>query len=294
MLMGVDPRSECQLSKIDDAIKQGEFFKDSNPADIVIGSKLAEILEVSLGDRLVVTLAQAEGGELSQNMFRISGIYSFDMKELDTGMAFIRLPVAQKMLGIGDNIHEIAIKFKDIELALQEDLPFWQKYSSNGNEAISWTKILPQLKAVFDASGISRAIMMVILGIVVIFGIINTLFMSLYERLFEFGVLRAVGTRPWGVGKLMLFEAGALGVVSVIVGLVIGGLLNLVFFNVGIDYRGIEFAGSMIQEIIYPVLKWSQFVVYPLGVFLFTFIIGLYPAIVAARMSIAEAMRKSL
>ena len=294
LLMGVEPETEKYLSKMDNAINQGDFFSGNSPRDIVIGSKLAETREVSLGDRVVVTVAQAKTGDLSQEMFRISGIYNFDIKEMDTGMAFVRLSVAQRMLGIGSGVHQIAIKFKDTQTALMADSPFWEKYSRFGNEAVPWTTLLPQMKAVLSMTDISLLFMAVILGVVVIFGIINTLFMSLYERMFEFAVMRAVGTRPGGLRKLIILEAGALAVISIILGIVLGMILTAILSHTGIDYRGIEFAGTTFHELIYPVVSVGHYIIFPIGVFIFTIIVGLYPAWVAGRLRIADALRKSL
>lgn len=294
LLVGIVPETEKDLSQVDDAVNQGHYFGGGSVHEIVIGSKLADTLEASLGDRLVVTVAQAETGDLSQEMFRISGIYHFNIKEMDTGMAFIRLEKAQQMLGIGNRVHQVALKFKDKTYAVQEELPFWNKYSQDNNEAVSWTKLLPQLKAVFDMSGISLLVMGLILAVVVVFGIINTLFMSLYERMFEFGVLRAVGTRSAGVRKLIIFEAGALGVVSIILGIILGFIVTWIFAKTGVDYRGIEFAGTTFKDMLYPEMNIMQFIFYPIGVFIFMLIVGLYPAFVAGRMSIANALRKSL
>jgi ABC-type lipoprotein release transport system permease subunit len=294
MFMGVEPETEKYLSKMDNAIDQGDFFSGNNPRDIIIGSNLAETLEVSLGDRVVVTVAQAKTGDLSQEMFRISGIYHFDIKEMDTGMAFVRLSVAQRMLGIGSGVHQIAIKFKDTQTALRADSPFWEKYSRFGNEAVPWTTVLPQMKAVLSMTDISLLFMALILGAVVIFGIINTLFMSLYERMFEFAVMRAVGTRPGGLRKLIILEAGALAVISIILGVILGMILTAILSHTGIDYRGIEFAGATFHELIYPVVSLEHYIIFPIGVFIFTIIVGLYPAWVAGRLRIADALRKSL
>ncbi len=294
LLVGVEPETEKYLSQIDDAIRDGEYFDGDNIHSIIIGSKLAEVLEVNVGDRVVATVSQAGTGDLSQEMFRILGIYHFNIKEMDTGMAFIRLSKAQQMLGIGENIHQIAIKFKDMQTAVEKDLPFWKKYSQDGNEAVSWTTLLPQLKAVFDMSGISLLVMGLILASVVVFGIINTLFMSLYERMFEFGVLRAVGTRSSGVRKLVIFEAGALGVISIILGVILGLVTTLILAKTGVDYRGIEFAGTTFKDLLYPEMTLAQFIIYPIGVFIFMIIVGLYPAYVAGKMKIADALRKSL
>jgi ABC-type lipoprotein release transport system permease subunit len=293
-MVGVQPQKEKFVSKIDEAIREGTFFQEDNPRSILIGKELAEILEVELGDRVVVTVSQAKSGDLSQEMFRVSGIFSFNAQEMDKGMIFIKLEKAQEMMNLDGGIHEIAVHFKNIQWSLQPDLSFWQKYSRWGNEAVSWTEILPQMMAVWDLTYLSRLVMSVIIAAVVVFGIINTLFMSLYERLFEFGVLRAVGTRSGGIRKLMVFEAGALGIISAVIGIILGLALTGIFAHTGIDYRGIEFAGSTIQELIYPVLRVYQFIYYPLGVIAFISLVGLYPAISASRMSITKAMRRSL
>ena len=292
-LVGIHPPTEKFLSLIDDAITEGVYFEGNNSRDIVIGAKLAEILETELGDRVVVTVAQAESGDLSQEMFRVSGIYRFVGEEMNSGMAFVRIGKAQEMLAIGSGIHDLAIKFTDAADAQDTTLLFWDTYSQSGNEVLSWTELMSQLKAILDITTYSKYIMGVVLFGVVVFGIINTLFMSLYERMFEFGVLRAIGTRPFGMARVVLFEAGALAVVSIGLGAILGFVLTAVFTRVGINYTGIEMMGVTIQEFIYPVLKVQQFIIYPISVFIFTIIAGLYPARHVAKMAPVDAMRRS-
>ena len=293
LLVGVHPPTEKFLSQIDDAITEGVYFEGDNNRDIVIGAELAEILEIGLGDRVVMTVAQAESGDLSQEMFRISGIYNFAGQEMNSGMAFVRIEKAQEMLAIGREVHEIAIKFTAIAYAQDPTLPFWETYSQHGNEVLSWTELMSQLTVILEMTKYSKYIMGVILFFVVIFGIINTLFMSLYERMFEFGVLRAVGTRPFGMARVILFEAGALAVVSIGLGMVLGFLVTALLNYTGIDYTGIEMVGVTIQEFIYPIMTVEQFIIYPVWLFIFTIIAGIYPARYAAKMSPAAAMRRS-
>ncbi|MDE0481931.1 MAG: FtsX-like permease family protein [Candidatus Poribacteria bacterium] len=292
-LVGVQPSTEKFLSQIDDAITEGVFFEKTNEHDIVIGSKLAEILEVELGDKVVVTVVQAGSGDYFEDWFRVSGIYYFADTAMNSGMAFVRLKKAQQMLAIGNNVHEIAIKFTSTEYGQNKQVPFWETYSQHGNEALSWTEILPQLPKVFAMSEYSKYIMGIVLFGVVIFGIINTLFMSLYERMFEYGVLRAVGTRSFGMARIILFEAGALAIVSIVIGVILGFVLTAVFANVGLDYTGNEMMGVTVQEFIFPVLTIEQFIIYPVAVFVFTIIAGLYPAWHVAKMSPVDAMRRS-
>jgi ABC-type lipoprotein release transport system permease subunit len=293
-LVGIDPATERDISEIDEAITAGRYFSGENERDILIGSKLAETLQVALGDRLVVTVAQAGTGDLSQDLFRVSGIFRFNIAEMDRGMAFVRLAKAREMLGIGDNAHEIVLAFSDPEFGSDANLYIWKKYSQFGNEAFGWPTLLPQMRAAFELSRYSTYLMGLILFAIVALGIVNTLFMSLHERMFEFGVLRAVGTRPFAIARLIVFEAASLAILSIVLGSILGLIVTFITASIGIDYTGIEYVGITFRKLIYPVLKMHQFVEYPLWVFLFTTLVGLYPAIYAARMRPSAAMRRSL
>jgi len=292
-IVGINPATERALSKIDEALEEGEYFTGDNPRDIVIGQKLAEILDAELGDRIVLTVSEAETGDLSQDLFRVSGIYQFGIREMDRAMAFIRLEKAQEMLNLQNGVHEIAIDFTSAEYGRNDDLPFYNRFSQWGNDAQGWIDVQPELAAYLELSQFSTYIVGVILFGVVALGIINTLFMSLHERMFEFGVLRAVGTRPLAMGRLVVFEAAALSVISIGVGIILGYLVTYITTLTGIDYTGLEFLGVTIQEMIYPVMNIRQFIEFPILVFLFTTIIGIYPAWHAARMRPAEALRRS-
>jgi ABC-type lipoprotein release transport system permease subunit len=292
-LVGIDPDLEKNNSEIDEAIVKGSYFSSRETRDIVIGQKLAEILQVELGDRLVVTVSQAGTGMLAQDLFRVSGIFRLKIPEMDRSMVFVRLPKAQEMLGIGNSIHSIVLTFRDAKYGSDSALPFWKKYSQFGNEAAGWPVIMPQLNAVFEMSKFSIYLIGLILFGIVALGIVNTLFMSLHERMFEFGVLRAVGTRPLGIARLIVCEAGSLAIVSIIMGCILGLIISLIVAKTGIDYTGIEYVGVTFRKLIYPGLRIRQFIEYPLWVFFFTLFAGLYPAIHAARMSPAAAMRRS-
>lgn len=298
MMIGIAPDSERKFSKLAEAVSEGSFFeagaRGANPQDIIIGAKLAETLQAQLGDRLVLTAAQAGTDELSQEMFRVSGIFRFAIDEMDKGMVFVRLSKAQEMLNLKHGIHQIALTLKDPELALNDADPIWKDYSKGGNEAVGWPVLFPQLKAVSSLAGFFTAIIGVLLFGIIALGIINTLFMSVYERMFEFGVLRAVGTRPGGIRKLVVYEAGALGLLSCGLGIVLGFVVTFIICKTGLDYRGIEYMGVSFKDLLYPVMTVEQFIIYPIIVFLFTVLVGLYPAGYASKMGIGKAMRRTL
>jgi ABC-type lipoprotein release transport system permease subunit len=158
---------------------------------------------------------------------------------------------------------------------------------------MGWTRILPQLSTALGMTGFSLTIVGLILFAVVSLGIVNTLFMSLYERMFEFGVLRAVGTRPGSIFRLIVSEAAALAAIAVLLGIVLSLAALWIVGQIGIDYTGIEYAGVTFREKIYPVMRPAQFVLYPCCVFALTLLVSIYPATYAARLTPARAMRKS-
>jgi ABC-type antimicrobial peptide transport system permease subunit len=118
--------------------------------------------------------------------------------------------------------------------------------------------------------------------------------MSLHERMFEFGVLRAVGTRPVNMSLMIFFEAASLSLISILFGLGLGFLVMYIFSVYGINYRGIEFAGVTIMELIYPVQTLRQFTLFPALIFMFSLIAAAYPAVFAAKLTPAKAMQRSM
>lgn len=292
LLYGLDPGAERGLSRLDRAVERGSFLKEDGDS-VVLGRRLAGTLGVDLGDRVVITAAAARGGDLAQALFRVGGIMDSGSRKMDSDLAFIRLDRAQKLLNLGDGFHEIAVDFRDARTAEDGHSPFWKKYG-DGNEAEGWPELAPELAAAKEMSAFGILITAVILSGIVALGIMNTLFMSLYERMFEFGVLRAVGTRPWRMGLMIVGEAAVLALLSSAAGIAIGFAACRVVGIHGLDYTGVDFAGVTMLEPIRPVARALQYWLYPAALFVFTLLVSLYPAVYAARMNPVKAMRRSL
>jgi len=294
LLYGISPAREKGVSQLARVVVEGDYLPDNDTQKILIGRDLADTLSAEVGSLVVVTVAQAGTGDLSQAMFRVGGIFKFNVREMDGGMAFIPLPKAQDMLDLAAGFHEIAVNFQDLALADDKTRPFWSLAARGDNAAQNWRELMPELDAALDLTDFALGLMALILLGVVSLGIVNTLFMSLYERMFEFGVLRAVGTRPVRMALMILAEAGLLAGVSIAIGIVLGLAVTLIFQWHGLDYSGIDYAGVTFQEPLTPIFRLYQYYVYPALLFAFTLVVGLYPAIYAARLNPTKAMRKSL
>ncbi len=293
MLWGIEPEAERPLSHLDDNIRSGSYLSPRDTLGILLGTRLAGILEVEVGDRIVVSVAQAGSGDLSQRLFRVQGVFAFGSKEFDRRMACIHIRTAQKMLSVGAP-HELALRLSNPQIARDTTHALWREYSGSKNLAESWPQLMPQLRAVLDMSSFGLVIMGVILFGIVSFGIVNTLFMSLYERMFEFGVLKAVGTRAGGLWRMVVFEATSLACISCIIGVVLGIVVLVITSYTGINYQGIEISGVTIQHSIYPVFRPYQLWLYPIFVVFFTTLVGMYPALYAARLQPADTLRRLL
>jgi ABC-type lipoprotein release transport system permease subunit len=292
MIYGVDALKEAQVSKLKLAMTEGHYLSAAD-GEIVIGEQLADLLEISLGDRLVVTVSEANGGDLSQALFRVSGLFSFNDRGMDIGMAFINLSQAQKLLNI-TGVHEIALRLQNLEQADDKSLGFWKTLNNDTIETLNWQELIPQLSSMLAMTKYSTLIVSIIMYILVCLGLINTMFMSIFERQTEFGILLAIGTRPKQLFYQIMLEGFLIGTLSVTAGLFMAFIFCSWGSVVGIDYSELEMSGMTLNEPIYLILDVSSFATIATATLAVTLIASLYPAFHAARLQPSFAMRKTL
>lgn len=294
-IVGIEPEMERNLSKIYEGLVQGEFLDQQEGGEpVLIGEPLAELLEVELGDRLVVSLNNYRLNDLEQRLFRVNGIFRVGAKMFDENLVFIPLSVAQSMLGAEGGVHEIAVNFIDTDMSADSTLPIWSLISDDQVTAQGWPELMPDLAALTATFDISMIIIFSILFVVAILGIINALFMSIFERTYEFGVLLAIGTRRRFLFMLIVVEALMLGLISCVIGVVVGYLVIAVIGDIGINYGGMEISGVALAEILRTETRPVHFTWYPISVFLLTVAGSLYPGFYAMRIVPAKALHKSL
>ena len=292
IVYGVDAVKEAKVSKLKLAMTQGNYLSGID-GEIILGEQLADLLEISLGDRLVITVSEAHGGDLSQALFRVSGLFSFNERTMDTGMAFINLSQGQSLLNIS-GVHEVALRLQHLEQAEDKDLAFWQILNNDEIETLSWQALIPQLSSMFAMTEYSTLIVSIIMYILVCLGLINTMFMSIFERQTEFGILLAIGTRSKQLFYQIMLEGFFIGLLSVVVGLFLAFIFCYWGAIVGIDYSAIEMSGMTLNEPIYLVLDATSFALMGSATLAVTLIACIYPALHAAGLQPSFAMRKTL
>lgn len=292
MIIGIDGEKESQISKLKKSTIKGNYLSGEK-GEILLGSLLADLLEVDLGDRIVVTLSQANGGELSQELFRVSGIFSFNDRNMDNTIAFINLEQSQQLLNI-NGVHQVALIFETAEAIDNKNLPIWQDLNTHNLETLDWLELTPQLAGILGMVNYTTLIIALIMYILVALGLINTMLMSIFERRNEFGILLAIGTRPRQLFWQIMCEGFFIGAISMVVGLFIGGSISLWASINGLRYDDLEMMGATINEPIYAMIDYLSFIELSISILLITLLACLYPALHAARLQPSDAMRKTL
>ena len=132
----------------------------------------------------------------------------------------------------------------------------------------------------------------VLVFVILSFGIINTISMSLAERLHEFGVMRAVGTEPRRLAALVVTEAVLLGLVGALPGVAVGLAGSAWLARVGIDVSDVSSYGVTLTEPIYPSPDVPGTLAVAAAFAGLTALTSLFSAIRAARIEPVEAMRR--
>ncbi len=293
LIYGVDAEQEPGVSRIRDAIVEGDYLT-GQPRELLLGTGMADLLEVELGDRIILTAAAVDTNELSQELFRVSGILKFGPEEMDETMAFINLEKAQAVFGMQGKLHQIALRFSDPELPKNADLPIFTELTEGDIEAVGWLDLQPAFGAMLEMTNYSTALVGIILFTLTSLGVINSMFMSIYERIYEFGVIKAVGTRPLEIIVLVLVEALLLALFSCAIGIALGYIATDYFSTNGIPMGKMEVSGIVIDGNMYTRPALYQFINFPIYVTLLTVAAAIYPAVFASRIVPTRALQKAL
>lgn len=252
-LIGVDPRAERAVTNWADRLADGRYIE--GPGEVMVGLDLARKMELELGTRLVATMADIETGEARAEALRIVGVLATGDQSLDTGSVIVDLGLAQRMMGIGEAIHEVALSLPIDAGDRARIEQFTAPLAGAGREVVAWHVVNPPLAGMLDMQGVYLGIFIGVVFFIVAFGIVNTLAMSLAERRHEFGVLRALGTTPRRLAGLVLCEAACLGLVGAVPGALLGAALTLWLGHAGLDMGGVSQGGVTFTDPIYPALS---------------------------------------
>ena len=290
-MVGIEPRAEAKVSFIGSAISRGRYLAQDDSNGILVGKALLEKFETKIGHKLVL-MSQDKEQEIASRAFRIVGVFRAEMESTEKQFVFVTRSAGQKMLKLGNGISEIAILLPhgyenlDVYNKLKAALP------SDQFEIHSWRELLPFQTAYLRILDGFMWFWFLVVFVAMGFGIVNTTLMAVFERMREFGLMKALGMKPWWILREVLVESFLLLICGLIVGNCLGFLSIYALSGSGIDLSalaaGAEYAGM--SRIIYPAIEIKDVLVANLMVLLLGLLVSLYPAIKASRFTPVQAL----
>ncbi len=294
-LFGIDPAREARLSKLIGAIDSGRMAARADGArEIVLGALLARNLGVSLGDAVIVLSADAFGSQ-SADRFTVVGTFSIGDDEFDGFGALVDLEELRAFLEAGSGVSHVAVFLPESDQLASVAVELDADFPAESYEVLPWQELMPDMLQFMLLDDVGNWIGNSVLIVVVGFGLLNTILMSVFERVREFGVLRALGLRPRAVFALVLIESIQLTLLGIAIGFAIGIPLVLWLAQHPIPITGENMRASTelfdLEPLIMFALGRDSLVTLPLLLIGVGVVAAIPPAIRASRGRPVDALR---
>jgi len=232
-------------------------------------------------------------GEIGYQSYKVTGIYKTSNTAFDQLSAFVRIDNLTQVLGIGaDQYHEINIILNNPDETLRPfDETLKEKFPKLSS--MTWKQLAPDAGMSSDFMELYYYIIMGIIFFALAFGIINTMLMSILERIKELGMLMAIGMNKKRVFRMIMLETIFLTLTGAIVGMVIGWILIEITGKTGLNFssvsEGFEAIGWAAK--VYPTIQLSFFFGVSLMVIGISILSSIIPARKALKLKPVEAIR---
>ena len=300
-LEGLSPRGDRRVEILKPRLSQGDWIEPGDLRGIIIGEGMARKLKVRVGSK-VVLMAGKQGGDSQAQLGRVRGIYDSGVDELDDYLILSDIRLARRFLeGEGAEPDMEPVTRFAVFLDDPDTIPDWKTRISVALDSdrvvtLDWQEMMPQLVQFIFVDDAGNYIFLVLILIMVVFGILNTVLMSVLERTREFGLLRALGIGRYQLLLLVFCESLLLSLLAVGIGWFVAGLTHLWFSTSGIDMEALmsgstAMMGTFIDPVIYTELSSGRVIQLTLLIFSATLGSGIYPAFKASRVTPVEALR---
>ncbi len=286
MLMGIDPDLEPRLSRFLNELAKGRL-PEPGRNEMLVGDEMARQLVVDLGDTVVVVAPGADGS-MGNDLFEIAGIFRTGLAELDATFAVMAIEDLQTLVVLDPGrIHEVAVSTADpwIATATADRLLAALAPAGLDIEVAPWIELHPEMVEYVALVDAFYIVIFAIVFVIAMFGVANTMLMATFERRREFAVMLALGATPMNVVLVVLSEALAMGVLSLIVGAAVTFPLMIWWHNAPPNLSWLYGELTMFGALLRPALR----VEYNVAVWIWGAVALLLTALVAALYPAARA-----
>jgi ABC-type lipoprotein release transport system permease subunit len=292
-IRGYSVAREREVTSIHLHVERGEWLSDADPKGVVIGKKLAKTLDATIGSELVL-VSQAADGSMANDLYLVRGILKQVGDQVDRGGLFMVDRAFRELMVVLEGAHEIVVLRPDRELSIDAAEAGVAKVAPD-QEVLSWRKLQPALARMLDLSSLNSIFLLIITYAAIAMVVLNATLMSVFERIREFGVMKALGVSPAQVAGVVFVEVMTQAALASAVALAIGVPLSLYFQAHGIDLSSIaddiSVTGIAIDPIWYCELD-AHVILGPIAsLFVMVGLAALYPGLKAALIRPLEAIQ---
>ena len=287
---GIDVERDARVSRIHAEVAEGDWLDENDPAGVVIGKELGRSLAVGVGQELLV-LSQAADGAMAYELYRVRGILRSVGGAVDRTAVFMTQAAFRELMVVPDGVHQIIVR-RPGGLALPAAALEVDRLATP-LEVKTWKQILPTLASYLESARAMIGFLYLIIYSAIGILLLNSMLMAVFERIREFGVLKAIGVGPLGVMALILVETAIQTGIALVAGVALSLPALLYLSTTGLNIAAmasISIMGASFNPIWKALLVPSIFAG-PIVVLLVIVVLAiLYPALKAALIQPVTAM----
>lgn len=291
-IVGTNPEIENSITNLKKRVLKGSYFTSDNDQGLLLGSDLADYLEVNVGDSIVL-LSQGYHGLTAAGEYPVRGILQFPAPEMNKGLIYMTLRAAQYFYAADNRVTSYSIML-DHPDEMNKTLAALDTELGKNYELMTWEQMMTELKQQIESDSISGMFMLAILYVVVAFGIFGTILMMTHERRREFSVMIAIGMQRYKLSAIVFFETIYMGIMGIIAGTLLSIPVIYYFYANPIPLTG-DMAKAMEEFNVRPILPFAFegyiFLAQALVVLIITTLIAIYPLINISRFNLTTGLR---
>ena len=284
--VGIDLGRDEQVFELDQHLVEGRM-PESGSSEIIMGAKLAELMDFSLGDYATM-LIRTEEKTFNTIDGKIVGLFNTPHPSLNESNVFISLETVQQSLNVEDKISHYVLRLEDQDLAANAAAGLTQRLEGKLN-AYSWKDAAESLVTMLEMQAIETQVILAIILTLAAVGIINTVILSALERMEELGMMKALGMHQSEIVYTFMGEAAGIGLIGGVMGLIMGSIGLWIFNLNGLDMAALTGGGDVTYG--FP-LSGTIYAGWEISSFVFVFVYGVVVSVLASIFPALWAARK--
>lgn len=218
LLHGLELKRDAQVSELYRQVARGRWLAEDDPQGVVVGRRLARALELAPDSELVL-LSQATDGSVANDLFHVRGVLKSIGDATDRTGVYLTAASFRNFFSAPDEVHVIIVR-RPAEMTLERATAIVRAVAP-GLDVKNWRELSPTVASMLDSSQALLVYIFMIVYVAIAMLVLNAMLMAVFERVREYGVLKALGMGPLQVFGLIYLESGIQVLLATAAGLVL-------------------------------------------------------------------------